>query len=105
MLHFLAACLQPPPGQLGDALNFAQQPQARVSGRMQVGLGWMILAQPGQPSVIWHNGGTWGFRAFAGFTRDSGTAAVVMSSTARSVDRLGLRLAQEVVQPASPLPA
>jgi len=39
-----------------------------------------------------HNGEPWGVPAFAGFASESGTAAVVLSNTARSVDRLGLRL-------------
>jgi CubicO group peptidase (beta-lactamase class C family) len=92
MLRFLAACLQPPPGRLGAALRLAQQPQARVGRRMEVGLCWLIFTRPPEQRVVWHNGGTWGFRAFAAFAPDRGTAAVVMSNTTRSVDRLGLRL-------------
>jgi D-alanyl-D-alanine-carboxypeptidase/D-alanyl-D-alanine-endopeptidase len=42
--------------------------------------------------VLWHNGGTGGFRSFAAVAREAGTAVVVLSNTARSVDRLGLRL-------------
>jgi D-alanyl-D-alanine-carboxypeptidase/D-alanyl-D-alanine-endopeptidase len=42
--------------------------------------------------VLWHNGGTSGFRSFVGAARATGTAVVVLSNTARSVDRLGLRL-------------
>jgi CubicO group peptidase (beta-lactamase class C family) len=42
--------------------------------------------------VLWHNGGTGGFRSFVAFVREANTAVVVLSNTARSVDRLGLRL-------------
>jgi hypothetical protein len=42
--------------------------------------------------VLWHNGGTSGFRSLVAFTRETHTAVVVLSNTARSVDRLGLRL-------------
>jgi len=94
MLRFLGACLQPPPDQLGAALRLAQQPQARVGRRMEVGLCWLVLTPSPEQRVVWHNGGTWGFRAFAAFAPDRGTAAVVMSNTTRSVDRLGLRLVQ-----------
>jgi hypothetical protein len=50
------------------------------------------LPPGGTGPVLWHNGGTTGFRSFAGLTRERGAAVVVLSNTARSVDRLGLRL-------------
>jgi D-alanyl-D-alanine-carboxypeptidase/D-alanyl-D-alanine-endopeptidase len=42
--------------------------------------------------VLWHNGGIGGFRSFVAFVREADTAVVVLSNTARSVGRLGLRL-------------
>jgi D-alanyl-D-alanine-carboxypeptidase/D-alanyl-D-alanine-endopeptidase len=93
VLCFLAACLDPPPDPPGPALAFAQQPQHRLNKRLAVGLCWMIATRPRHPTVIWHNGGTWGFRSFAGFAPEHASAAVVLSNTTRSVDRLGLRLA------------
>ena len=101
MLRFLAACLRPPAHSPGPALALAQQPHARIAKRLQIGLCWMISNRPRHPSVVWHNGGTWGFRSFAGFTPQRGTAAVVMSNTARSVDQLGFRLAETIPRPAS----
>jgi CubicO group peptidase (beta-lactamase class C family) len=95
MLCFLAACLQPPEGPLGAALELAQRPHVDMGRGVQLGLCWVIFARRGHRRVIWHNGGTWGFRAFAGFAPDRGTAAVVLSDTARSVDRLGLQLVEE----------
>jgi CubicO group peptidase (beta-lactamase class C family) len=60
---------------------------------MEVGLGWMIVRPPQSAGpVLWHNGGTSGFRSFVALDRETGTAVVVLSNTARSVDRLGLRL-------------
>lgn len=94
MLRFLAACLQPADDALGKAIRLARNPQARLAKRMSIGLCWLVLERPGKPVVIWHNGGTWGFRAWAGFSTQTGVAAVVMSNTARSVDRLGFRLVE-----------
>lgn len=54
---------------------------------------------PPAQRIVWHNGGTWGFRALAAYALDRGTAAVVMSNTARSVDRLGLRLVEPTREP------
>jgi serine-type D-Ala-D-Ala carboxypeptidase/endopeptidase len=50
------------------------------------------LPAPGRWPLLWHNGGTSGFRSFVSAIRVAGTAVVVLSNTARSVDRLGLRL-------------
>jgi D-alanyl-D-alanine-carboxypeptidase/D-alanyl-D-alanine-endopeptidase len=42
--------------------------------------------------VLWHHGGTGGFRSFVAFVREADTAVVVLSNTARSVGRLDQRL-------------
>lgn len=82
-------------GLLGDALAARAGPHARIGRHAAVGLGWMIAAPRKAPRVVWHNGGTWGFRSFAGFDPGAGNAAVVLSNTARSVDRLGFELVRE----------
>jgi serine-type D-Ala-D-Ala carboxypeptidase/endopeptidase len=58
-----------------------------------MGLGWLLVRSP-EPAgpLLWHNGGTNGFRSFVGVARDGGIAVVVLSNSARSVDRLGFRL-------------
>jgi serine-type D-Ala-D-Ala carboxypeptidase/endopeptidase len=69
---------------------------------VEVGLGWLIAHPPGAAGpVLWHNGGTSGFRSFVAFTRETHTAVVVLSNTARSVDRLGLRLLNALASPAA----
>lgn len=98
LLRFLAACLTPPPGALGAALALAQQPHARTRLGAQFGLCWIVSTRwtafnrRQHPRIIWHNGGTWGFAAFAGFAPERGTAAVTLSNTVRAVDATGLRL-------------
>jgi CubicO group peptidase (beta-lactamase class C family) len=92
MLRFLSACLHPPTEPPGPALAFAQRPHARIGRNVEVGLGWMINTRRGHPKVVWHNGGTWGFRSFAAFAPEVDQAAVVMTNTARSPDRLGFEL-------------
>ena len=45
-------------------------------------------------TVIWHNGGTGGFRSFLGFTEDGRFGVVVLANALAAVDPLGLRLLQ-----------
>ncbi len=57
-----------------------------------IGLGWFITADEKRP-IIWHNGGTGGYRTFVGFTRAEGGAAVaVLTNHEVSVDEIGLAL-------------
>ncbi len=92
MLRFLAACLQPPAEPPGPALALAQRPHARISRRLEIGLCWLITDRPRHPRIVWHSGGTWGFRSFAGFDPKRRTAAVVLSNTTLGVERLGFEL-------------
>jgi CubicO group peptidase (beta-lactamase class C family) len=93
MLAFLEANLDPSGTPLVAAIERAQRPRARAARRFQVGLGWIIVQLPRAAGpMLWHNGGTNGFRSFVGAAPETGTAVVVLSNTARSVDRLGLRL-------------
>lgn len=86
MLRFLRACLDPP----SRAFALAAQPYA--GSRVKVGLAWFVASHPRKPPIVWHNGGTWGFRSFVAFQPDTGEAVVVLSNTARSVDRDGFTL-------------
>jgi CubicO group peptidase (beta-lactamase class C family) len=92
MSAFLTACMSPGAEPPGPALRLAQQPAHRVNRRMSIGLGWLVLTPRDRDPVVFHNGGTWGFRSFAGFSAERDRAVVVLSNTARSVDRLGWRL-------------
>ena len=60
---------------------------------LDIGLGWHILTRDGH-EIVWHNGGTGGFRSFIGFERKTGTGAVVLSNaeTSAGVDDIGQHL-------------
>lgn len=90
------------PGRLPAAATWTPRrgPRPGPAASSQTGganPGRALLAHPHhirrQP-VVWHNGGTWGFRSFAGFAPEQSSAAVVLSNTALSVDRIGLELTQ-----------
>ena len=92
MLTFLAAviCLKPTPLKPSmDALLSVRRP---TGGSMQVALGWHILA--GAHEVIWHNGGTGGYRTYMGFDPKAKIGAVVLTNAAtpQGGDDIGLHL-------------
>jgi D-alanyl-D-alanine-carboxypeptidase/D-alanyl-D-alanine-endopeptidase len=88
MLRYLSAQLNPGHTELAEAIRLTQV--LRDDPEPAVGLGWMRLDRPHR--LWWHTGGTGGYRSFAGFRPDQRDAVVVLSSQARSVDLLGLRV-------------
>jgi CubicO group peptidase (beta-lactamase class C family) len=80
-----------PDSPLAAAARLAHAPRARMRGRIEVGLGWLRIDVDGRP-VVWHNGGTGGFRTVCGFVEAEPLAVVVLASSARSVDRVGIEL-------------
>jgi len=57
---------------------------------LEIGLGWHILTHDGH-EIVWHNGGTRGFRSFIGFERKTGAGVVVLSNaeTSAGIDDIG----------------
>ncbi len=94
LLRFLAAVLEPAEEPPGPALARATERRARLHRHLGIGLGWMLIDRPPKPRFVWHNGGTWGFRSFAAALPDHRCAVVVLTNTARSVDRLGFQLSE-----------
>jgi hypothetical protein len=56
-----------------------------------MGLGWHIFKKHGS-EIIWHNGGTGGYRTFAGFDKKNRMGVVVLSNSANSQDDIGFHL-------------
>jgi serine-type D-Ala-D-Ala carboxypeptidase/endopeptidase len=69
----------------------AQTKHAIVSDDMDVGFAWHIFKQQGD-EIVWHNGGTGGFRSFVGFSKQTGLGVVILSNTSSSVDDMGFHL-------------
>ena len=92
LLTFIEANLGVRESPLRVAIEATHRPQ-RSFGQpdMNIGLGWLIRSQYGR-EVVWHNGGTGGYRSFLGFDLASGTGVVVLSNSANSPDDLGFHL-------------
>lgn len=57
----------------------------------RIGLGWQTERRDAR-SIVWHNGGTGGFRTFVGFDPDRGRGIALLAATSRSVDPAAMRL-------------
>lgn len=91
MLTLLAAELSLKASPLRAAMD-AQLAVRRPAQGGEVALGWHIRHEPNQ--IIWHNGGTGGYRTFAGFNPLSrvGVTVLTNSSVAPGGDDIGFRL-------------
>src|SRR5579871_3954828 len=85
MVRYLRANMGLDPSPLAEAMKFAQTPRRDVNGRMRIGLAWMTTAR----GIVWHNGGTGGYRSFLGFDADRRKGVIVLSNMAADVDDLG----------------
>ena len=90
MLKFLTAAMGLRETPLRSAFDLMLQ-KRRPTGTpdLDIGLGWHIWNRYGT-EIVWHNGGTGGFRSFAGYVTANKTGVVVLCNTSFSVDDLGL---------------
>jgi len=89
LLRFAAVQLEPEETPLGAAIRLSQAPVRRG-----VALGWMHAEGPDH--LLWHNGGTGGFRSFLGLLPGRRIAVAVLTNRARSVDVAALRLLRKL---------
>ena len=92
MLTFLAANLDSARTPLVRALQQTHASRhATDNPSMTVGLAWHILARP-VGTIVWHNGGTGGYRSYIGFDAARRIGVVVLSNVSISVDDIGFHL-------------
>jgi CubicO group peptidase (beta-lactamase class C family) len=84
---------------LSAAAAETRRPRIR-RGDLSIGLGWLSLAPRRglRRRVFVHEGGTGGFRSFAGLVPEAGVAVVVLANQARPIGRLGMRLLAALVR-------
>jgi len=88
MMNYLLANLQASgKTELEKAMLLTHEPKADA-GKMKIGYGWHIRDN----DIRWHNGGTGGFRSFAGFSKSKNMAVVVLTNSNTGADDLGFHL-------------
>lgn len=97
LLKFIEAELGSGDSGISRAMETTQQSYYKGFGG-NIGLGWQITGTLEGLSVLWHNGGTGGYRSFVGFDKSNQTGVVVLSNYGdafagdSSVDKMGMRL-------------
>jgi CubicO group peptidase (beta-lactamase class C family) len=99
MASFLAAAMGLRATPLDSAFALTEQTQADAgSPAMDIGLGWHIMKRPTM-RIVWHNGGTGGYRSFIGFDPARKIGVVVLSNSTQSADDVGFH----TIDPSLPL--
>jgi CubicO group peptidase (beta-lactamase class C family) len=103
MLLFLRANVGEPRTGLERAMRTAHEARAPAGPNMQIGLNWHVRAV-GADRIVWHNGGTAGFRTFIGFDPERRVGVVVLTNSAHGADDIGFHLVNAAA-PLQPPPA
>lgn len=103
MLAFLDANIGPPASQLERSMRVSHEVRGNAGPGMSIGLGWHILSI-GEQRIVWHNGGTAGFRTFIAFDADTRVGVVVLTNSAHGADDIGFHLLNPAL-PLAPAPA
>ena len=91
MLKFAAANLHPDRGVIQQSMAFAQTGRAAAGGD-SIGLNWITSRRAGPP-IVWHNGGTGGYRTFLGLQPSTHRAVVILTNTTGAgADDIGMHL-------------
>ncbi len=91
MLLFLAANTGPAETPLERSMRDSHEERQRINERTGVGLNW-FMQYVGDEEIIWHNGGTAGFRTFIGFDPAKNTGVVVLTNSGQGADDIGFHL-------------
>jgi CubicO group peptidase (beta-lactamase class C family) len=103
MLKFLDANLHAERGALQRAMAFAQQARS-PAGNMRIGLNWLSTYAAGD-TIVWHNGGTGGYRTFIGLQPSRKIGVIVMTNSGGAgADDIGMHLLNPAI-PLAPKPA
>jgi CubicO group peptidase (beta-lactamase class C family) len=102
MLIYLSANMGMTESPVYPAMQLSHKVRHDKAGGMRVGLGWHIKAGA-EGDVVWHNGGTGGYRTFAGFLPDKQRGVVVLTNSDKGADDIGFHLLDSGTDLAEPI--
>lgn len=93
MLVYIRANADSTSRPLGPTLAMTHnQRHGTLQANLTLGLAWHRLRSPTGTVIVWHNGGTGGYRTFTGYSEATGEGVVVLANTSNGVDEIGLHL-------------
>jgi CubicO group peptidase (beta-lactamase class C family) len=99
MMRFLKANMGILSTSLDSAIRLSHQEIYGKHPWSAMGMNWIrSLENDISQNILWHNGGTGGYRSYLGFTEDRRFGVVVLSNTGLSVDELGVRILKTLVR-------
>jgi serine-type D-Ala-D-Ala carboxypeptidase/endopeptidase len=91
MLKFARANLDTSDARLPRLMRQTHAVRRTVGKDMSIGMNWLIRSMNGR-DVVWHNGGTGGYRTWLGFDKTRKVAAIVLGNSGVPHDDLGFAL-------------
>jgi len=91
MLRYLAVNMGVEKSGLYPAMQLSHKNSRKEGEDPIIGLGWHTMVID-DTEIIWHNGGTGGYRTFAGFVKGSDKGVVVLSNSNAGVDDIGIHI-------------
>ncbi len=88
---FIAANLGYVDCPLKEAMALSQKVRHSKAEGRKVAMGWHYRSGK-YGDLIWHNGGTGGYRTFAGFVKETGVGVVLLTNSSISSDDIGFHL-------------
>jgi CubicO group peptidase (beta-lactamase class C family) len=83
-------------GEYNKDISFSHQ-ETDLQPGFGRGLAWIVQFL-NDDIIIWHNGGTAGFRSFCGFSKEKQTGVVVLSNSSKDVDSLALEILLHLIK-------
>ena len=100
MLKYLQTNMHPEGQPIEHALRESHRELFQEDERMAIGMNWIrTQSERLQQPMIWHNGGTGGFRSFLGFTEQGGLGVLILSNSSEGVDDLAIELLRNLAKP------
>jgi len=103
LFRFLSAQLHPERSTIAKNMALTHTARRDTGPGGKIGLAWQIRLLPNR-QILWHNGGTGGYRTWVGFDPAAGRAAIVLTNSATGADDIGFHLLDSTL-PLAPPPA
>jgi CubicO group peptidase (beta-lactamase class C family) len=104
MLTYIRANADSASSPIGATLAMTNSARApTTSPTTMIGLLWNRTRTPAGNTIVWHNGGTAGYRTFVGYNEATRAGVVVLPNTSTSPDDIGFHLLDPSV-PLTPAP-